>query len=399
MNVLHVVTNLDPKLGGSVEAARQTAIGMSASGAHNEVLSLVSPRPDWLQAWPVRVHAVGNTVGQYQFTRDLVPWFRQNHSRYDVVLVHGVWRYSSLGVWRALRRMPTPYCLFTHGMLDPWFQRAYRLKHLKKAAFWRLAEHRVLRDAKAVLFTSDEERRLARESFRPYRCREQVVGLGTEAPPRDAANQVDEFFRRFPHLRGKRIMLCLSRIHRKKGCDLLIESFGAVARKDPRLALVLAGPDDEGWRPELEKLARMCQVAHRITWTGQIEGSLKWGAFRAAEVFVLPSHSENYGIAIVEAMACGTPVLITDKVNIWREIQADDGGLVASDDLAGTTDLLQRWCSLSAERIRLLGAHASLCFLSRFELGSFAGRFINYLAIEIAKGKGRALCRGFLLTV
>ena len=108
-------------------------------------------------------------------------------------------------------------------MLDPWFKRTYPLKHLKKLLYWPWGEYRVLRDAAAVLFTSEAERHLARESFSPYRCHEEVVNYGTAAPTLDLEAAREHFLARFPHLRDKRILLFLGRLAEKKGCDLLIE--------------------------------------------------------------------------------------------------------------------------------------------------------------------------------
>lgn len=352
---------------------------MSRQGVSTEVLSSETPPREILENWAVKVHSLGRTFSYYQYSAALVSWLRKHHADYDAVIVHGIWRYASVGVWRSLRNTATPYFVFTQGMLDPWFENAYPLKHVKKTVFWHLFEHRVLRDARAVLFTCEAERSLARQSFQPFQCREQVVGMGTGEPPRDAAAQRDEFFGRFPHLRGKRIILFISRIHRKKGCDLLIRAFGKVS-KDPRLHLVMAGPDENGWQAELERLAVDLGISDRITWTGHLYN--KWGAFRAAEVFALTSHSENYGQAVVEAMACEIPVLITNKVNIWQEIADDDAGLIANDDLEGAISLLERWLSLSPNRRRELAANAVRSYRNRFEMEGFTRRFIDYLRQE-----------------
>jgi glycosyltransferase involved in cell wall biosynthesis len=389
MRVLHVLTSIDPTLGGTVEAARHMAGGMSRCGVQTEVLSLVTPSQELLDSWPVKVHGLGKTTSYYHYSRHLVPWIRENHHRYDAIVVHGVWRHPSFGVWLALRRASTPYFLFTHGMLDPWFQRTYPQKHLKKTLFWRLAEHRVLADARAVLFASEDEKRLAAISFRPYRCREHVVGLGTALPPGDTTNQIRDFHSQFPHLDGKRVLLFMGRLHRVKGCDLLIQAFAAVAGLDPRLHLVLAGPDEEDGQAELERLTATLQIADRVTFTGHLQGSLKWGAFRSAEVFTLPSHTESYGVAIVEAMACGIPVLITNRVNTWREIAGDAAGLVAADDLGGVCDLLRQWCMLDPERRKAFGANAYGCFRDRFEIGKFSDHFTKYLASELPANQGR----------
>jgi glycosyltransferase involved in cell wall biosynthesis len=250
-------------------------------------------------------------------------------------------------------------------MLDPWFKRTYPLKHLKKLFYWPWGEYRVLRDAAAVLFTSEEERRLARESFGLYRCKEVVVNYGTAAPAKlDGAREV--FFEAFPNLRGQRFLLFLGRLHEKKGCDLLIEAFSKMRFSEP-IHLVMAGPCAQ---PDyLRRLQQMAAPdAGLISFPGMLTGDVKWGALSAAEAFVLPSHQENFGIAVVEALACGTPVLISNQINIWREIEADAAGYVENDDLAGTVRLLDRWLATSTEMRRAMEQNATTCFANRFEI-------------------------------
>jgi glycosyltransferase involved in cell wall biosynthesis len=182
---------------------------------------------------------------------------------------------------------------------------------------------------------------------------------------------------RFPELAGRRVLLFLSRIHEKKGCDLLIRAFAKVA--DDSLHLVFAGPDQTGWTARLQSLATELGVAERLTWTGMLSGDLKWGALRLAEAFVLPSHQENFGIAVAEALACGTPVLISNKVNIWREIEQDRAGFVDEDDELGTTRLLQRWLGTSADERSQMRKNALASFEARFEVKRAAASLIEAL--------------------
>jgi glycosyltransferase involved in cell wall biosynthesis len=381
MKILHAMTSINPSHGGSVEAVRQMTRAMRRFGVETEVLALVAPEPAWLEAWPVKVHSLGKTLSYYCYTKRLVSWLEAEHDKYDAVVVHGVWRYQSFGVWRALRSKPIPYFLFTHGMLHPWFQQTYPLKHVKKTIFWRLAEHRVLRDAKAVLYTTVEERELAHDSFRPYQCRERVIGLGIGGPPTKGADQ-EMFLRHFPDLRGKRVLLFLGRIHRMKGCDLLIRAFAHVASRDARLHLVFAGDDQTHWRADLERLASSCGISNRIKWTGHLDSDLKWGAIRAAETFVLPSRWESYGLAIVEAMACGVPVLISDKASIRNEVREYSAGLTGADSVEGVRDLLANWCCMDSEQQRTMRENARRCFEERFELNLLTRCFVEFLAIE-----------------
>jgi glycosyltransferase involved in cell wall biosynthesis len=368
MKILHVISSLDPRGGGPMEGVRQIAGAACDWGQQTTVVSLDRPGEGFLEGNPFKAVALGPGTLKYGYTPRLAPWLRAHAREFDAVIVNGIWQYSSFAVWRALHGTGVPYFVFPHGMLDPYFKRAYPLKHLKKLLYWPWAEYRVLRDARAVMFTCEEEMLLARKSFGRYRCREEVSGYGTAPPPfaRDVA--ISAFASRFPDIEGRRKLLFLSRIHEKKGCDLLIEAFASIADSDSRWQLVLAGPVDPTYGARLKALARRLDIEARITWTGMLSGVEKWGALFAADVFVLPSHQENFGIAVAEALACGTPVLISDRINIWREISADGAGFVEPDTLAGTLQLLRRWVALDDRARGYMRSRASECFSSRFDI-------------------------------
>jgi len=131
---------------------------------------------------------------------------------------------------------------------------------------------------------------------------------------------------------------------------------------------VIAGPDQVGWREELICRAAQLGVASRITWAGMIGGSIKWGALRAAEAFVLPSHQENFGVAVVEALAASVPALISNKVNIWRDIEADGAGIVRQDTLEGTCELLRAYIEMPESRTTAMHIAARDCFERRFNI-------------------------------
>jgi len=355
-----------------------------------EIISLDAPTDSWVRDCPLPVHALGPGRGNYGYAPRFSRWIRERHAQYDAVIVQGLWQYSSFGVRRALRGTPTPYFVFPHGMLDPWFMRTYPLKHLKKLLYWPWAEYRVLRDAAAVLFTSEEERRLARESFWPYRCNEVVVNYGTAAPEIDLASARADFFDDFPRLRGRRFLLFLGRLHEKKGCEELIQGFASIRNSsstDRSLELVMAGPCAE--RAYQEHLKRLAARASGVTFTGMLAGGLKWGAFSAADAFILPSHQENFGIAVVEALAAGTPVLISNKVNIWREILADEAGYVGNDDLAGTAQLIERWVGTAPDVRAAMKERARECFARHFEINRATDSLLKVLGDRPGTGQAK----------
>jgi glycosyltransferase involved in cell wall biosynthesis len=381
MNILHAIRSLDPRLGGPAQVLTQTVTAHARLGHLSEVASLDGAGEPWLGEQPCRVHALGPGRGTYGFAPGYQPWLAAQRGRFDVVVVHGLWQHHGLATRRALAGGDTPYVVFPHGMLDPWFKRAYPLKHAKKWLYWTVAEQQVIRDAAAVLFTSEEERLLARTTYWRYRAREQVVGAGIAMPPPDVEGRQEAAFHAcFPHLAGMRVLLFLGRIHPKKGCDLLLQAFAAVAADDARLHLLMAGPDADGWCADLRRLATRLGIAERITWGGMLEGDAKWGALRSAELFALPSHQENFGIAVAEALACGLPVLISRRVNIWREVIEDGAGLAEEDTVDGATTMLRQWCGLGPASRAAMAVAAGSCFHRRFAIERTAERLAGLFA-------------------
>jgi glycosyltransferase involved in cell wall biosynthesis len=377
MRLLHVIASIRAAGGGPAEAVRSLSAVHLRDGHSVEVASLDHPADPEVRSFPLPLHALGPARTAYSFAPAFVPWLRQNRTRYDAVIINGLWQYHSFGAWRALRGTNTPYYLFPHGMLDPWFKRTFPLKHLKKSLYWPWAEYRVLRDARAVLFTCEQEKLLAPQSFALYRAHPVVTGLGTTSPP--IGVDATSFLDRYPALRGKRLLLFMGRLHAKKGCDLLLEAYAATLAKDSAWRLIFAGPDDLNWRQTLEARAHSLRIADRIVWTGMLRDTLKWSAFAAAEVFALPSHQENFGIAVAEALACGVPVLISREVNIWREIESANAGLVAPDTVAGTASLLSQWQQLSDTERSAMRHNARQCFQQYFDIEHSAACLLETL--------------------
>lgn len=349
-------------------------------GHRVELTCLDAPSAPWIADLPMVTYALGPASGTYGYCSRLLPWLKANARNYDCVVVNGCWQYHGLAAWRALHNASTPYVVFPHGMLAPWFKRTYPLKHLKKCLYWPWGEYRVLRDARAVIFACEEEKIHARESFRLYSAKEVVLPLGTPTPAGDPEAQRCAFLERFPRLAGKRIALFLGRIHPIKGCDDLIRAFASALSGDHEWHLVIAGPDHSGLQVVLTRLAEELGVADRITWTGMLTGGVKEGALHAAEIFVLPSHHENFGMVISEALSHGVPVIISDKVNIWREVVADKAGFAANDDTDSIAALLKRWAELPYDEKCEMRRRAYECFRNRFEIGKSVQQFI--IAIE-----------------
>lgn len=379
MRILHVTPTADLASGGPIEGIRARGVFLQAEGHTVEVLTGDAPDAGYLAGFPLKVHAKGPSQGGFAKAPEMEKWLDEHFADYDAVIANGIWQYPNLAVRNAASRAKRPYWVFTHGMLDPYFNRAFPLKRIKKMLYWPW-QHAVLRDARAVLFTCEEEKILARESFRPYRVRERVVSYGTSDPTGDPEGQKRAFEAAFPALAGKRYLLFLSRVNPKKGPDLLLKAFIELAARDPELHLAMAGPAEPEYQKSLEAIVAGKPGADRVHWLGMLKGDVKYGAFRNAEAFILPSHQENFGIAVAEALACGVPVLITKPVNIWREIDEDGAGYVDEDTEEGVAGLIARWIDTPSEIRQRMAESARRCFLDRFTIQKSAESLLEALA-------------------
>lgn len=366
LKILQLVHTLDPSVGGVATSVLALSRGLARRGHKVEIVVLDDPSAAWVANVDLNVHALGSGLTSYRYSLSLLPWLRQHGGDYDRVIVNGIWQYLSFAAWRRYAGSQIPYDVFPHGMLDPWFKEGFPLKHLKKWLYWPWAEYRVLRDAAAVIFTSEEERLQARKSFWLYRAREKVSPLGVEAPP-ISSDARSEFLSRYPELQNTRNFLFLGRLHPKKGCDILLDALPRIRSNDP-ISLIVAGPDQIGWEADLRRQVARLSLTDRVVFTGMLQGAMKQGALASADALVLPSHQENFGISVVEALAAGVPVLISNRVNIWREIDADRAGYVEPDDLAGTTRLLQRWIETPPAERKMMRQNARNCFEQRFAI-------------------------------
>lgn len=391
LRVLHVVPSLDPRAGGVAEAVVQLVNHMLPYGCTGEVATLDGPDVaigDRLQGV---VHRLGPGRGKYGFSLGAMRWVRAHADRYDAIVVHGIWQFHSIAARFGAGRSRTPLFVFPHGMLDPWFQHTYPRKHLMKLVYWTLAERWVFSRARAALFTCRTELELARRPFLNRRTSLEVTGFGI-APPPDDVTDGTAFFEAYPDLRGKRLFLFLSRIHEKKGCDLLIDAFARIASRYSNARLVIAGPGDEATIEALEREVHAHGIESQVVWTGMLNGALKWAALRAAEVFVLPSHQENFGIAVVEALASATPVIITDRVNIWREVAESGAGIVVTDTKDGVAEGLGSWCdTMSPSDIERMRERALACYQREFRIEGAARKLVDMIAFDPAEHGGARL--------
>jgi glycosyltransferase involved in cell wall biosynthesis len=390
LRILQIIGSVDPRNGGTTEHVFSTSQVWREHGHECHVLCLDSPDAECVRRSPLTIFALGHRgylaetarrlpLLRYGYTPRLVRWLHENVHSYDALILNGLWNYTSYGTWRALRGQRVPYYIFPHGMLDPWLKEGHPVNYFVRNMFWRLFEWQVVRDCRYIFFACEEEKRLAHEHFLHNSQHGRVGGFGTRELAADKEAQQSAFLLRFPQLRNRKIILFLSRIHPKKGLDLLIRAFARHEKKFDEFDLVIAGPDSVGLKPRLERLCAQLKIQHRVHWTGMLGGDDKLGALCSASFLALPSHQENFGIAVVEAMAIGLPVLISRKVNIWREVDAFGCGWAVPDDINAVAEGLEYMCALPQTELAAMAQNARSCFKKRFDLKKNAGDLIELM--------------------
>ena len=388
MHLLHLTSSMNPNQGGVSQGIRNTVAALQQLGVTNEVVSIDDPDAGFLAADSLAIHPLGPARGPWFYSNGLIPWLEHNVPRFDAVIVNGLWLYHSFAANRVLqtirkrsgRAKPRLYVM-PHGMLDPWFQRAKgrRLKAARNWLYWLLLERNVVNGADGLLFTCEQELRLARTTFPGYEPQaESDVGFGIAPPPDYASRMTQAFNDACPGVSEEPYLLFLSRIDVKKGVDLLIAAYTALKQEGCLLPkLVVAGPGAETTYGR--QMRTLADKDADVLFPGMLTGDAKWGAFYGCEAFVLPSHQENFGIAVVEALACGKPVLISDQVNIWREIDSGGAGTVGKDTPSGVKRQLAEWARLPDAEKEKMADKSKGVFERKFTVESAARRLLDVL--------------------
>jgi glycosyltransferase involved in cell wall biosynthesis len=369
LSILHLIRTLDPAMGGPIEFLKLICESHLRRGIKMKILTLDSPDEIWLRNAPVPSAGCGPGLGTYGYHVRFKKRLLVEMSSFDLMIVHGLWQYHGACALSVARQLGKPYYIFPHGMLDPWFKQQFPVKHCKKQVYWLVMERSVLRHANGVLFTSNHEQKRGIGTFWPGATyRSKVLPLGAQKAPPDTESLRQDFLERFPHLRNKRFLLFLGRLHPKKGCDLLIR---AMAQIPPQIEVVIAGP--ESTRDYGEHLRRLAK-SFPITFTGMLHAEMKRGALASADALILPSHQENFGLVVAEALAFGLPVLISNQVNTAELIESYGAGLVEPDTAEGTCRLIQRWLAADQQSMRVA---ATNCFQDHFNIEKTSERLLT----------------------
>lgn len=384
LRILHVIHSVDPLKGGTTEAVRSLAGHCQKLGHPSTTVTLDSPSVPWREAWhsPLKFAGPGRT--HYGWSPRLAEELRGELPNTDLVVIHGLWQHHAPAARRACRAHGVPYVVCPHGMLDPWSLRQHPVKRLLKSVNWSVITRPVLREAAAICFTTEAEMSAAVPRLRGIGAKQCVVPLGVEGPVLEVTSLAQAWRMHHPELTGRRVLLFLGRLHPKKGPDLLIEGFASWSRQNPEAArdlhLRLVGPaHSPQYLAELQALALGAglRVGEDLSFVGMMTGEAKWQELATAEVLILPSHQENFGLVVGEALACSVPVLLSDKVNTSSWITRAAAGFSAPPSVEGVVDLLTQWTSLDPGQQSAMRLRARTLYESSFSPAIAAQTFAN----------------------
>ncbi|MEO8238590.1 MAG: glycosyltransferase [Flavobacterium sp.] len=387
MKILRVISSMHPSKGGPCQGIRNAIPYFEKAGIITEVVCMDDKNSNYSIADNFTIYKVGDGKTSYQYQPELLQWLKCNILNYDFVIVHGLWQYHNYAVYKTIKLLEKQdlknpkVIIMPHGMLDPYFQKATdrKWKALRNELVWNFIEKKCINKADAVFFTCEEEMRLAATTFKSYKPKKVFnVGYGIQIPPEYNISFSEAYYKACPAVENKKHLLFLSRIHEKKGIDLLIGAYNELFHENEDLPnLVIAGPTASEYAQQMIKLALNNPKIH---FSGMLTGDAKWGAFYGCEAYLLPSHQENFGIAIVEAMACKKSVLITKNVNIWNEIHEGGGGWIVNlKKKNGLKDILSEIINKSEEDLVAKGRKAFETYQNNFDIEICANKFIETL--------------------
>ena len=395
LRVLHVITSLSKSQGGPAVALPLLARALAKTGVEVTIVTTdddgrgkrltVPPGEPVTTEDGVAVLYFPKQTEFYRFSWGLTRWLWRHVREFDVVHIHALFTYTSTAAARIARWRGVPYVVRPLGVLNHWGMQNRR-RRLKRWST-RLVELPILRGAARIHYTSRQERQEA-VAAGAGDLPSVIIPLGIDTASYLDLPEPERFYARFPVAAGRRIVLFLSRIDAKKGLDLLLPAFAEVSRKHPASLLVVAGDGDPEYVAELRAEAGHIGLGtDRILWTGFIAGEEKKAALAAATIFVLPSYSENFGIAAAEALAAGVPGILTDQVAIATDAAETEAALVIRCDVHELTAAMDRLLTDEGTRA-LLRANAMRMAAERFSLAA-AGQSLRRL-YESVKEPGEA---------
>lgn len=387
MKILHVIPSLSDQLDGPANAIGKMCGNLKAKGLDITIYTtdLHPINYDRMNGLDLRVFKTFKN-NNYCFSMGLWNAIKKNIEHYDLIHIHALWVFPTTIAASIARKKKIPYIIRTCGMLDYYSIYHNRRKSIKKLLYFNSFERRNLNRASAIHFTSLDE--LSRARHMNIKALSMVLPVGIEKTDFISLPSKGNFRNKYQFLDGKKIILFLSRIHYKKGLEILLDAYKKVLDRNDEAFLVIAGPDNEGYKTVLEKKIDALHLNDKVLFTGLVGGNDKMEIFADADVFCLPSFQENFGIAVAESMAAGLPVVISDQVNIHSEISQANSGIVTRCDSNEVADAILKILSNDALRNEM-GQNARKLVFDKFTWDRIADEMIVHYQKIIERHKNK----------
>ncbi|MEA5564837.1 hormogonium polysaccharide biosynthesis glycosyltransferase HpsP [Anabaena sp. UHCC 0399] len=350
MKILHIVPSISLIYGGPSQMVLGLAPALAKEGVEVTVLTTDSNGDTGQKPLDVPLNVPIKQDGydiiyfrcapfrRYKFSLDLLNWLKTYAKDFDLAHIHALFSPVSSAAAVVCSQQKLPYILRPLGTLDP--SDLLKKKQLKKL-YVEIIERRNLAKAAAIHFTSEQEAKIS-ERFGAA-TRDLVIPLGVIPPKSLPKNGRDLINNNLGISKDLPLVLFMSRLDPKKGLNLLIPALEKLLASGTNFHFVLAGasPQDPDYEHKIKEQIDNSPLKSHTTITGFVSGELKTSLLQAADLFVLPSYYENFGIAVAEAMVAGKPVVISDQVHIWQEVRDSESGWVGTTDVSSLVDLLQ----------------------------------------------------------
>jgi len=330
VKVLHLL-GFYPEIGGPVRSTGLLIKGIENKGVRCKI---VSPIPYNYDVSKIEILKKDYDVEYYPLTyfSKFFPSYSSKFAStieniiddFDIIHLHGVFDYYTYFVCK--NKSDKPIVLSPRGSLIEFGFNINLVNKMKKSLYIKSLGKMIFDRVDAIHLTSEYEF----EEFQKvvgikYNSKIHIIPNGINI---DNSKYSEDLFLDKYNLRNKRIILFLGRIHKVKGLNILIQAFARLVTKYKDLILVISGPDENGYKNIIDKLIETYKIKNYVLFTGMIDGELKWSAYRSAEIFVLPSYTENFGMVVIEAMVCGVPVILSNRVGIYRDVEKKGAGVI-----------------------------------------------------------------------
>lgn len=374
MNILHIISEMTPKYGGPYAVLKDLAAYQAMSGPEVTICTVYCGKYESSASASVgsALSALGVSYVAFKaqspmrVSYKMAAWLKRHISDFDLLHIHGLYRFPvTYAAWLSHQRN-VPYLITPHGSLDPYLYRQSRYGAVAlplKRLYERCFDLPNLHHASAIHYTAREE--AERAAFLKLRAPSVIVPNGIDWQPYETLPAAGAFRHTIGLDAATPLVLFLGRINFKKGLDLLVPAFAEVVKTLPDARLSIVGPDNEGYGKKVRGWCREHNIEDKVIFVDHLEPERVREAYVDADVFALPSYTENFGMTVVEAMACACPVVISDQVNIWREIDEAGAGVVVPLDIARIADAI-KMLLLGKEKAGVMGTRGRQAAKERY---------------------------------